>query len=115
MVRTIQFYSLMGFDFSDVDTKSDHVEPKTSPGSARLMIDSASLLKGVLQYDPKPGNHSSFAVRCATPQEVDAIIDKIQAEGFTVVKEPWDAFWNQRYAVVEDPDGYKVDIYVDLE
>ena len=35
----------------------------------------------------------------------------IRDAGFTVVKEPWDAFWGQRYAIVADPDGYMVDLF----
>ena len=31
--------------------------------------------------------------------------------GFAVVKEPWDAFWGQRYAIVSDPDGYTIDLF----
>jgi uncharacterized glyoxalase superfamily protein PhnB len=30
-------------------------------------------------------------------------------------KEPWDAFWGQRYAVVADPDGNHVDLYAPLQ
>ena len=32
----------------------------------------------------------------------------------TVVREPWDAAWGQRYATVQDPDGYGVDLYAPL-
>lgn len=39
---------------------------------------------------------------------------KIVQTGFKVVKEPWDAFWAQRYCIVEDPDGYKIDLYAKL-
>jgi len=31
------------------------------------------------------------------------------------VKEPWDAFWGQRYALVEDPDGAHVSIFCPLK
>ncbi len=30
------------------------------------------------------------------------------------VKEPWDAFWGQRYAVIADPDGNTVDLFAAL-
>jgi uncharacterized glyoxalase superfamily protein PhnB len=49
-----------------------------------------------------------------TPAEIDAVASKVKAAGFTVIKEPWDAFWGQRYAVVADPDGYQIDLYSPL-
>ena len=29
-------------------------------------------------------------------------------------KEPWDAFWGQRYASVKDPDGNQIDLFAPL-
>jgi len=29
-------------------------------------------------------------------------------------KEPWDAFWGQRYAQVKDPDGTVIDLFATL-
>ena len=29
-------------------------------------------------------------------------------------KEPWDAFWGQRYAQIHDPDGNVVDLFAPL-
>jgi uncharacterized glyoxalase superfamily protein PhnB len=34
--------------------------------------------------------------------------------GFTGEKEPWDAFWGQRYAQLADPDGVPVDLFAAL-
>jgi uncharacterized glyoxalase superfamily protein PhnB len=34
--------------------------------------------------------------------------------GFTGKTEPYDAFWSQRYANVDDPDGNAVDIFAAL-
>jgi uncharacterized glyoxalase superfamily protein PhnB len=36
------------------------------------------------------------------------------AAGFHGEKEPWDAFWGQRYAQLHDPDGVPVDLYASL-
>ncbi len=113
--RTVAFYQLLGFEFPEHKEDEDHLEPKTADGSARLMIDSKKLITELLGEEPKPGNHSSFAIRYPSAKEVDAIAKKVKDGGFKVAKEPWDAFWGQRYAVVEDPDGYQVDIYAPLE
>jgi len=89
--------------------------PMTPDGSARPMIDSKKLLTELLGEAPRPGNHSSFAIHCDSPAEVDKTVARIKKAGFKVVTEPWDAFWGQRYAIVQDPDGYKVDLYAPLE
>lgn len=112
--KTLQFYSILGFIFSENNETEDHIEPVTEPGSTRLMIDSKKLIKEILGEEPIPANHSAFAIEYNSPQEVNEICQKIHAEGFTVVKDAWDAFWGQRYAIVEDPDGYKVDLYAKL-
>ncbi|MEX2161831.1 MAG: VOC family protein [Anaerolineales bacterium] len=109
--KTVEFYSLLGFQFPEFKPDEEHLEPVTPKGSARLMIDSVSMLKGILGKDPKPGNHSSFAILYDTPAEVNAAAEKVKGAGFKIVTEPWDAFWGQRYAIVEDPDGYKVDLF----
>jgi uncharacterized glyoxalase superfamily protein PhnB len=36
------------------------------------------------------------------------------AAGFSGHLEPWDAFWGQRYASLQDPDGTTVDLFAAL-
>jgi catechol 2,3-dioxygenase-like lactoylglutathione lyase family enzyme len=112
--KTVAFYTLLGFKFSEFKADEQHLEPETPDGSARLMIDTKNIVADIIGEDPKPGNHSSFAIEYDTPPEIDAVVQSIKAAGFTVVKKPWDAFWGQHYAVVADPDGYKVDLYARL-
>lgn len=112
--KTVEFYTLIGFTFPEHKKDEQHLEPMTPDGSARLMIDSQSMIKDILGETPKPGNHSSFAIEFDSATEVNSIADKLKAAGFKIIKEPWDAFWGQRYAIVEDPDGYKVDLYASL-
>lgn len=115
IAKSAEFYRLLGFEFADVAPDEDHVEPKPQKGSARLMIDSEKLMAQMGNTNPQPANHSSFAIQYDLPEEVNAVCQKITAAGFSVEKEPWDAFWGQRYAVVVDPAGYKVDLYAYLE
>lgn len=114
MARSIAFYSALGFDFTGADPAGDHVEPKPIPGSPRLMLDSAALLTSISGTAPHPASHSSFALLCDCPAEVDSVAAAVATAGFTVAKAPWDAFWGQRYAIVQDPDGYLVDLFAPL-
>jgi uncharacterized glyoxalase superfamily protein PhnB len=115
MARSVAFYEALGFDFTDVDTTADHVEPISAPGATRLMIDGADLIRSITGTDPHPASHSGFALLCTGPAEVDTAAAKVAAAGFTVVKQPWDAFWGQRYAILADPAGYQIDLFAPLE
>ncbi len=112
--KSILFYEILGFTFGDVNSGEKHIESVADDSSIRLMIDSQELIANIIGETPKPGNHSNFAISYSHPDEVDQLVNQLLTNGFTVVKEPWDAFWGQRYAVVEDPDGYKVDLYAQL-
>ena len=113
--KSVKFYSLLGFVFPQFEKDEKHIEPQTKAGEVRLMIDTADLIENITGSKPIPPNHSSFAVLCEMPSKVDEVTKKIKAEGFTVIKEPWDAFWGQRYAIVQDPDGYMIDLFAQLE
>lgn len=112
--KTVAFYQLLGFQFGEFKDDEQHLEALTVPGSARLMIDTSNMIKDIIGESPKPGNHSSFAIEYENSEELNQVAKKVIEAGFKVVKEPWDAFWGQRYAIVADPDGYKVDLYAAL-
>jgi uncharacterized glyoxalase superfamily protein PhnB len=45
---------------------------------------------------------------------VDELYATLLNAGATSHKEPWDAFWGQRYAQVRDLDGNGVDLYAPI-
>ena len=114
MAASARFYTLVGFRFPEFDGSAKHLEPLTEPGQARLMIDDAATIREITGVEPRPATHSTFAIRCQSPQHVDATVRAVSSGGFTVAKAPWDAFWGQRYAIVIDPDGYAVDLFAPL-
>lgn len=111
--RTVAFYELLGFDFPPAEQGDPHLEATTSSG-VRLMVDAASMMEELLGEPPRPGNTSGFALRYGSPAEVDEVAARVAAAGETVVHQPWNAPWGQRYATVADPDGYRVDVFCPL-
>jgi catechol 2,3-dioxygenase-like lactoylglutathione lyase family enzyme len=89
MARSIRFYRLLGLDV-----------PET-PDEGRFRPD----------WSRETGNQLGLALECASPSEVDEVYARVTADGFHGEKEPWDAFWGQRYAQLRDPDGVPVDLY----
>jgi uncharacterized glyoxalase superfamily protein PhnB len=60
------------------------------------------------------GHRMGLAFKCDSPAAVDALYHTVVQAGYAGHKEPWDAFWGQRYAVVEDPDGNLIDLFAPL-
>jgi catechol 2,3-dioxygenase-like lactoylglutathione lyase family enzyme len=112
--RSIGFYRLVGLDFPDIAAGQDYVEVKTANGY-RISLNSEELDKKLTSNWVAPrGQRVSLAFLCSSPREVDEAHAKIVAAGHKSIKEPWDAFWGQRYAVVEDPDGAHVSLFAPL-
>jgi catechol 2,3-dioxygenase-like lactoylglutathione lyase family enzyme len=112
MATTLDFYRRLGLDIPAGADTEDHVEA-VLPGGIRLMWDTVEMLKSLdPELDLTPtGGGPSLAFLCADAAEVDSVhIDMVKA-GYTSSKEPWDAVWGQRYALLTDPDGNQVDLF----
>jgi uncharacterized glyoxalase superfamily protein PhnB len=117
MDAAIDFYSKLGIEFPDPPDPEGHGHVEANlPGGIRLALDTAASVK---EFDPdwKPvtgGHQIALAFLCDSPADVDAVYQRLVSEGAGSYKEPWDAFWGQRYAQVEDPDGNIIDLFAPL-
>ncbi len=113
MARSIQFYRLLGLDVPETPDEG-HVDTSL-PNGVRLMLDTEET---VLSFRPdwtrETGNQVGLAFECESAAEVDAAYARVTAAGFHGEKQPWDAFWGQRYAQLQDPDAVPVDLYATL-
>ncbi len=116
MRRALDFYRLLGLTFPDGAETEDHVEVKLE-GGLRLALDSVDVIRSFdPEWRPPEGGHAfALAFLCGSPAEVDAIYAEIVAAGHPAKKEPWDAFWGQRYAQVLDPDHNVIDLFAPLD
>jgi catechol 2,3-dioxygenase-like lactoylglutathione lyase family enzyme len=113
MARSIRYYRLLGLDVPETPDEG-HVDTSL-PNGFRLMLDSEETVRSFSpEWTRETGNQLSLAFECASPAEVDEVYAKVTAAGFHGEKEPWDAFWGQRYAQLQDPDGVPVDLYASL-
>ncbi len=111
--RSIRFYRLLGLDVPETP-REGHVEATLENG-ARLMFDTEATVKSFRpDWARATGNQLSLAFECSSPAEVDEVYSRVVEAGFDGEKEPWDAFWGQRYAQLQDPDGVPVDLYAAL-
>jgi catechol 2,3-dioxygenase-like lactoylglutathione lyase family enzyme len=110
MARSIRFYRLLGLDVPDTPDEG-HVDTFL-PNGVRFMLDTEDVVRSFRpDWARQRGNQLAIAFECASPAEVDETYRRLVEAGFHGEKEPWDAFWGQRYAQLADPDGTPVDLY----
>jgi uncharacterized glyoxalase superfamily protein PhnB len=114
MGRSVGFYRLLGVEVDDAPAEPTHHEA-TLPNGVRLMWDTEDVIRS---FEPHwrraEGTTLALAFECGSPAEVDETYRRVVEAGFAGRKEPWDAFWGQRYAQVSDPDGTPVDLFAPL-
>ena len=113
IAASVSFYVLLGVP-QPTDMEGPHVE-STLPNGLRLMWDTVELIKEIDPHWQEPtGNRMGLGFNCGTAAVVDELYAKVVAAGHKGTREPWDAFWGQRYAQVSDPDGNIVDLFAPL-
>ncbi len=114
MGTSIRFYRALGLDVPETPDEG-HVDTFL-PNGVRFMLDSEETMRSFKEdWSRETGNQISIAFECSSPAEVDEVYARVTGEGFEGEKEPWDAFWGQRYALLRDPDGVEVNLYAALE
>jgi uncharacterized glyoxalase superfamily protein PhnB len=114
MRLALEFYRRLGLEFPEGAESEGHAE--ASVAGVRMMLDTEETIRSFDPgWQPPSGGHrTALAFRCDSPGEVDATYADLLQHGGSAHKEPWDAFWGQRYAEVEDPDRNIVDLFADL-
>ncbi len=111
--RSIRFYRLLGVDVPETPEEG-HIDTFL-PNGVRFMLDSEEVVRSFRPgWARENGNQVGLAFECSNPAEVDEVYRRAVDAGFHGEKEPWDAFWGQRYAQLQDPDGVGVDLYAQL-
>jgi catechol 2,3-dioxygenase-like lactoylglutathione lyase family enzyme len=113
MADSIRFYRLLGLDVPETPDEG-HIDTFL-PNGVRFMLDSEEVVKSFREdWTRETGNQLGLAFECDSPAEVDELYGRVTSAGFEGEKEPWDAFWGQRYAQLKDPNGVPVDLYAQL-
>jgi catechol 2,3-dioxygenase-like lactoylglutathione lyase family enzyme len=113
MAASQRFYRALGLDVPDAPDEQ-HLSIE-SPNGVRLMLDTEEIARSFLSgWERGAGDQLSLAFECASAAEVDEVHLRVVGAGFVSEREPWDAYWGQRYAVLRDPDGVRVNLYAPL-
>ena len=114
MGASLGFYRRLGLDIYEGAEEEPHAEA-TTPSGLHIAWDTVELMQQIdpTWTEPSGGHRISLAFSCSSPEEVDSAHDELAASGHGY-KQPWDAFWGQRYAIVKDPDGNHIDLFAPL-
>lgn len=108
---SIDFYRLLGWNFSLPDDLGPYTEITLENG-LRISLNQEDMVKSLHpEWLPPVGHRMGIAFLCESPDAVDALYSKIVGAGYEGLREPFDAFWGQRYAQVVDPDENIVDLF----
>jgi uncharacterized glyoxalase superfamily protein PhnB len=116
--RAADFYRRLGVQFpEEVDPMGHGHAEATLPGGLRFTLDTEESIRSFdPEWSPPSGGHRvAVAFRCQSPDEVDRLYRELTEAGAQRHRDPWDAFWGQRYAQMRDPDGSIVDLFAPLD
>lgn len=99
MERSLQFYKLLGLDFT---------QHRHGNGPEHYACELGKL---VFEIYPRAGEAQNTASTRIGFQinSLDALVAKLQESNVTIISPPKDSLWGRR-AVVNDPDGHRVEL-----
>ena len=111
MKKTLFFYGLLGFTFSEDDYEKSYVKLNTS--SVSLCFYSQDTVNEFFNSELIHSNSShqfELSFRVDKPEEVDTIYNKMIEQGYNSFRKPENSTWNQRVAFLKDPDNNLIEI-----
>jgi catechol 2,3-dioxygenase-like lactoylglutathione lyase family enzyme len=114
MAKSLAFYSALGLAAPAFDPDEPQMQIATEGGATIGLILESMMREHNPHWLSPVGQRVTFACRCDTPAELDETYARVTGAGHIGLKEPWDAFWGQRYAFLQDPDGNRVDLFAPI-
>jgi catechol 2,3-dioxygenase-like lactoylglutathione lyase family enzyme len=113
--KSLSFYRTLGLAIPEGQDNKHHVEFTSEDGYSIGFIPETTMLHTNPNWQAPVGdNRISLQFACKTPAAVDETYKKLIEAGHQSFKEPWDAFWGQRFAQVIDPDGNNIGFFAPL-
>lgn len=110
MKASLDFYRVLGLDIPEEANGQPHVE--VVQNGFRLAFDTQEIIKDVYGGWEEPAGHRiELAFLCDSGDALNELYAKIVEHGYEGHREPWDAVWGQRYAIVKDPDGNLISLF----
>ena len=115
MGAALRFYRLLGLDVPEGQDDEAQVQVVTAGGAALGFLTETAMRGADPEWVQPVGQRVTFACRCDGAAELDATYERMVGAGYEGRRAPWDTFWGQRYAMLGDPDGNRVDLFCAIE
>lgn len=113
--KSLSFYRILGLPIPEGQDNEHHVEFTSENCYSIGFIPETTMLNTDPTWKAPIGNNRvSLKFACDSPAKVDETYKQLIAAGHQSFKEPWDAFWGQRFAQVLDPDGNNIGFFAEL-
>ena len=118
MEASVAFYRRLGLNIPDAPAAwaewDPHHRNAVKEGDAvEFELDSRAFAQ---QWDPGIGDgRVVLSFRTPDRETVDKLHADLTAAGYRSQRDPWDAFWGARFAIVEDPDGNAIGLMSPLD
>lgn len=115
LAKALSFYRTLGLSIPEEQDNEPHFEYISDNGYSIGFIPETTMLQTNPTWKASAGN-SRIGLQFSfdSPEAVYETYKKLLAADYNSYKEPWDAFWGQRFAQVTDPDGNNVGIFSTL-
>ena len=111
--QAIVFYEALVFDV--IQRFGEHYVELENDG-VRISLNTQEMITGIYGFSPERVGHTiELAFLCDSPTDVDKTIRQMKEKGYDVFKEPWNAEWGQRYAIIKDVDGHLISLFAALQ
>ncbi|WP_195909024.1 VOC family protein [Microlunatus sp. Gsoil 973] len=109
--RSRDFYQRLGFSFRSRSRLGvDAVEAWVADnGGVTVVLHSPEFARWWDAATPGPTSGGpQIDLELESADALQAVVDDLHTAGGTIGKEPTDMTWGQRFAIVVDPDGYRI-------
>ncbi|MBO0840630.1 MAG: VOC family protein [Sciscionella sp.] len=115
--RSRDFYRRLGFTFRERSRRGvDAVEAWVADDAGVIVV--LHSIEFATWWDPNtPGpvaGGPQIDLELDSAELLESIVDDLRSSGATIAKEPTTMSWGQRFAIVVDPDGYRIGLKAPL-
>ncbi|WP_068621571.1 VOC family protein [Paenibacillus tuaregi] len=104
MKKSLEFYRILGLEIPENANGEAHVE--VAYHDVLLAFDTLEAAEMVLGVKQEPaGYRMEIAFQLDSKEALDETYDRLTERGYKGHLEPNDTPWNERYAIIKDPDG----------
>jgi uncharacterized glyoxalase superfamily protein PhnB len=107
---SLAFYRLLGLDIASggewpPGSGALHASSATRVDATTVEFDNPAMVRIYAEPDHAESIRIVLGLSFTSAEAVDAACARVARAGHRVIREPHDAFWGARYAIVQDPDG----------